>query len=120
MIQTLKQERRIESDRMLRSLDSEYSILSRHGTTEFIKRHPRVSAALLALIPHVEAYFGHSLPTVEAICDPEESSEKLRVQIVTSMPPMKAMQTLDVVEHVWLDRMNPAIAELFILTVAPK
>ena len=105
---------------MLRSLDSEYSMHHGLGISEFIKHHPKASDALLALTPHIEAYFGRSIPNLEAICDPEEASEKIRVQILTSLPPMDAMHALDSVESMWLGSISPAIAELFVLTVAPK
>jgi hypothetical protein len=110
----------LNGNAFLHSLDSQYHLRSGRNTSEFIERHPKVSAALLALTPHIKAYFGRSIPTVEAICDPEEASEKLRIQILTSLPPAEAMNALDSVESAWLGHTSPAIAELFVLTIAPK
>jgi hypothetical protein len=110
----------LNGDALPYSLESHYRMRSGRSTSEFIERHPKASAALLALTPHIEAYFGRSIPTLEAISDPEEVSETLRVQILTSMPPVEAMNALDSVERAWLGSMSPAIAELFVLTVAPR
>src|SRR5471030_3119716 len=89
--QSHKPVRRLAGDKLLRSLDAAYNMHSKQSTSEFIERHPGASAALLLLKPQIEAHFGRSVPMLEAISDPEESFEKLRVQIVTTLPPRDAM-----------------------------
>jgi hypothetical protein len=112
--------RRIAADASLRTLDMQFHLRSGRSTSEFIERHPGVSAALLSLRVQIASRFGRTMPTIEAISDPEESSEKLRVQIHTTLPPRKAMDALESVENAWLGNISPSLAGLFVLTVAPE
>jgi hypothetical protein len=112
--------RRVAADASLISLDTQFHLRSGRSTSEFIERHPGVSPALLSLRVEIESRFGRSMPTIETISDPEESSEKLRVQIHTTLPPRKAMDALESVESAWLGNISPSLAGLFVLTVAPE
>src|ERR1700733_7625189 len=115
-----KIERKTGNGKADRSLSSIYELRSRRATSDFIDNHPGVSSALLSLKAQIEASFGNSVSSLEAIYDPDESSETLRIQILTSLPPRVALKTLDTVESKWLANSNHLISQLLLLTVAPE
>jgi hypothetical protein len=115
-----KIERKTANGKADHSLASIYELRSLQDTSDFIDNHPGVSSALLSLKAQIEASFGNSVSTLEAISDPEESSERLRIQILTSLPPRVALRALDTVESKWLAIANRSISDLFLLTVAPE